>query len=261
MATRSQIPSSGDDVGETLIGSQISVRGRIDGQEDLRVHGRVEGAVTLTETLFVEVDGVVLAEVEAHDVVVSGIVVGNVTATNSLTLEPGAKLVGNITTPRLIIADGAAFKGEVQMGSVPQAVRERARVVERRERVHKTGSKGSAAKAVAAAPAETPAKQAPARKAPPRRQPAARPAAPAAKTRAASKPAARPAAKSRARSRARDDDEQTVVVKHAALRRGQAADGGAPAAKKKAPKKKAAKKKKAARARVPARGKRKVSRR
>ena len=60
-------------------------------------------------------------------------------------------------------------------------------------------------------------------------------------------------------TRTADDDEQTVVVKHAALRRGQAADGGGT---KKAAKKKAAKKatkKKAAKARVPARGKRRVS--
>lgn len=262
MATRNPITSS-DDVGETLIGSQISIRGRIDGQEDLRVHGRVEGSINLTETLFVEVDGIVLAEVDAHDVVVSGIIVGNVTATNSLTLEPGAKLVGNISTPRLIIADGAAFKGEVEMGQVPQAVRERARVVERRDRVHKPGAKNIAAPAQAAAPEPAPVAAA-ARKAPPRRQ-ASRPVAratasrpaPAAPATRAAPPKARPP--SRARSRSRDDDEQTVVVKHAALRRGQAADAGAPPKKRTAPKKKPAKK--AAKARVPSRGKRRVSRR
>ncbi len=248
MATRNTPVATGDAVQETIIGARIEVRGRIEGQEDLRVEGRVEGAISLTETLFVEASGVVLATVEAHDVVVSGVVVGDVTAANSLTLEPGAKLVGNISTPRLIIADGAAFKGEVAMGEVPAATRERARVAARREAAQRT--KGSS-KAAPAARAEAPAARAKAAKAPPRRPSAA------------SRPAAAPARG--------DDDEITVVVKHASLKRGEAPPDEAPAqrparktqkkstkkAAKKAPKKKA----KTARARVPARGKRRVNRR
>ena len=210
MASRTAPIPSSDEVGETIIGSNIEVRGRIEGKEDLRVEGRVEGAISLTETLFVEASGIVLATVEAHDVVVSGIIVGDVTATNSLTLEPGAKLVGNISTPRLIIADGAAFKGDVSMGEVPVATRERARVAARRDAAQ--SSKGSAGRSKAAPAKSAPAKAAPARstrsaaKAPPRR-------------------AAAPAASKRGGG---DDDEITVVVKHAAMRRGQAATEESP---------------------------------
>lgn len=254
MATRSTsstLPTGSDEVGETIIGSQIGVRGRIEGQEDLRVEGRVEGAISLTETLFVEASGIVVATVEAHDVVVSGIIVGDVTATNSLTLEPGAKLVGNISTPRLIIADGAAFKGDVTMGEVPAATRERARVAARREAAQNARTSKSTSVAKAAPAKAEPARSARTAKAPPRRQ-----AAP-----------AKAAAPARSASRSGDDDEVTVVVKHASLKRGQAPADEAPPkrparkagkkATKKAPKKKA----KTARARVPARGKRRVSRR
>ena len=100
---------------ETIVGPAIAIRGRIEGQEDLRVEGRIEGSISLTETLYVEPDGVVLAQVEARDVVISGIVIGDITAVNSITLNRAAKLVGNIAAPRVIIADGASFRGEVLM--------------------------------------------------------------------------------------------------------------------------------------------------
>src|SRR5689334_1106009 len=96
--------------GETLVGPAIAIRGRIEGEEDLRVEGRVEGSVSLTETLYVEPNGVVLAQIEARDVVISGIVIGDIKAGNCVTLNKNAKLVGNIAAPRIIIADGASFR-------------------------------------------------------------------------------------------------------------------------------------------------------
>ena len=124
--------TTGDDElsDETIVGPDIAIRGRIDGQEDLRVEGRVEGAISLTETLYVEPGGVVLAQVEARDVVISGIVIGDVTALNSVTLNKAAKLVGNISAPRVIIADGASFRGDVVMDHEDfqqQTTRERTR--------------------------------------------------------------------------------------------------------------------------------------
>lgn len=111
----------------TIVGSGIHVHGRVSGAEDLRVEGRVEGSIQLSETLYVAGGGVVVAEVRARDVVVSGIVLGNVTAENSITLNAGAKLIGDIAAPRIIIADGAAFSGNVTMGGEPPPRRERER--------------------------------------------------------------------------------------------------------------------------------------
>ncbi|WP_146662136.1 bactofilin family protein, partial [Enhygromyxa salina] len=118
-----------DAVEETVVGPAISIRGRIEGEEDLRVEGRVEGSISLTETLYVEPGGVVLAQVQARDVVISGIVIGDITALNCVTLNKAAKHVGNISSPRIIIADGASFRGDVIMdgeGFTPPA-RERTR--------------------------------------------------------------------------------------------------------------------------------------
>ncbi len=229
------------DPGVTIIGEEIRVRGRIDGEEDLRIFGAVEGAITLTETLFVEDGGVVQATVEARDVVVSGIVIGDVTATNSITLNAGAKLVGNVKTPRLIIADGAAFRGEVAMGDTPISAAPRTSVAKATAGRKAAGSSQAAAKVVQTPP---------------------RPASTGGSKRRAAAPAKpRPPARSSQRD---DDDEVTVVIKHANLRKGEAPPDDDPPPKKKAPARRAPppkkkKKKKAARARVPARGKRRVS--
>lgn len=98
-----------------MIGSGTTVRGTISGDEDLAVHGRVEGVVRLGKNLTVAEGAVVAADVEAREVAVSGTLQGEVNALTSLVVEAGAVVVGNVRTPRLFIADGARFKGHVHM--------------------------------------------------------------------------------------------------------------------------------------------------
>ncbi len=99
----------------THIGSGTRVVGRLSGQEDIRVHGTVEGVVRLGAALFVEPEGVVLAEVWAHDVVVSGTVVGNIHAENAVVLTATARVVGDLRSPRISLEPGAAFRGAISM--------------------------------------------------------------------------------------------------------------------------------------------------
>ena len=226
----------------TVIGPGIFVRGRVSGEEDLHIEGRLEGSVELTETVYVADGGIVVATVQARDVVVSGVVVGNVTAEDSVTLNAGAKLIGDITAPRVIVADGAAFSGNVAMGGEPPPPRKR-QAAARRAAPAKAASKPAASKPAA-------------KKAPPK---------PAAKKKASAKstaaPAKKPAAKKTTKKAparvaaiptpraARRDDDDTVVIKHAEVK-----TAGKKAAKKST-------KKTAPRARVPKPGKRRVGRR
>ena len=90
----------------------------MEGDEDLTVRGRVEGNIRLTRTLIVEASGVVKADVTVKDAVISGVVVGNVTATDSVQLTSEGRMVGDISAPRVIIVDGASFRGRVDMGDV-----------------------------------------------------------------------------------------------------------------------------------------------
>ena len=98
-----------------MIAAGTTVRGQLSGDEDLTVEGRIEGSVRLTKNLSVAPGAVLVAEVEARAIGVSGHITGNVKAADALALEAGAVVVGDVTTPRLIIEDGARFKGRVTM--------------------------------------------------------------------------------------------------------------------------------------------------
>jgi cytoskeletal protein CcmA (bactofilin family) len=104
--------------GSTVIGESILINGNLNGDEDLTVRGRVEGTVTLSKTLVVEPSGTVKAEVQVRNCVIAGAVIGNVTATESVEITKEGRMVGDIAAPRVIIVDGASFKGRVDMGEV-----------------------------------------------------------------------------------------------------------------------------------------------
>jgi cytoskeletal protein CcmA (bactofilin family) len=117
--------------GSTIIGESILISGSLAGDEDLTVRGRVEGTLTLTRTLVVEPTGMVKAEVQVKNCVIAGVVVGNVTASESVEITREGRMVGDIAAPRVIIVDGASFRGRIDMGEVDvggeRAVRAEAR--------------------------------------------------------------------------------------------------------------------------------------
>ncbi len=104
--------------GTTIIGESILISGSLAGDEDLTVRGRVEGTLTLTRTLVVEPTGMVKAEVQVKNCIIAGVVVGNVTATESVEITKEGRMVGDIAAPRVIIVDGASFRGRIDMGEV-----------------------------------------------------------------------------------------------------------------------------------------------
>jgi cytoskeletal protein CcmA (bactofilin family) len=110
--------------GSTIIGESILISGSLNGDEDLTVRGRVEGTLTLTKTLVVEPTGVVKAEVQVRNCVIAGAVVGNVTASESVEITKEGRMVGDINAPRVIIVDGASFRGRIDMGEVDLGERE-----------------------------------------------------------------------------------------------------------------------------------------
>jgi len=99
----------------TVIGSSIVIDGEISGDEDLVVLGTVKGKISLKESLVVEGSGVIEADVETATVEVSGQVTGNIVASDKVELKADCRVVGDIRAPRILIADGAAFKGSVDM--------------------------------------------------------------------------------------------------------------------------------------------------
>lgn len=99
----------------TVIGSSIVIDGEILAEEDLTVQGTVKGKVALKENLFVENSGVLEADIETQNVTISGQVTGNIAASDKVELRSDGRMVGDIKAPRILIADGAVFKGNVDM--------------------------------------------------------------------------------------------------------------------------------------------------
>jgi cytoskeletal protein CcmA (bactofilin family) len=101
----------------TVIGRTINIEGEISGDESLVVHGTVKGRIDLRERVEIALDAVVEADVAAPVVTVYGTVAGNIRADERAELRAECQVIGDIRAPRILIADGAAFKGSVDMGS------------------------------------------------------------------------------------------------------------------------------------------------
>lgn len=99
----------------TTIGSHILVEGRLEGADDVVVHGRVVGSVALEESFTVAEDGYVEGDIEARIVRIEGRVKGSIRATELLHLTPTAQVQAELHTPSLRIDDGAALSGDVEM--------------------------------------------------------------------------------------------------------------------------------------------------
>lgn len=123
MAATKDFAGSGE---STIIGPSILINGKLSGDEDLTVRGRVEGELSLTKTLIVEPSGIVKANVQVKNAIISGVVVGNIAATESVELTREGRMVGDINSPRVIIVDGASFRGRVDIGNAePRPASER----------------------------------------------------------------------------------------------------------------------------------------
>jgi cytoskeletal protein CcmA (bactofilin family) len=107
---------------QTVIGPETRISGEVRGEEDLLVRGRVEGKVQLSETLTIDEGGIVQADVDVKVLVISGVLVGTMRASESVRLTDKARVVGDIFAPRFVMEAGAAYRGRIDMGegaSVP----------------------------------------------------------------------------------------------------------------------------------------------
>jgi cytoskeletal protein CcmA (bactofilin family) len=98
------------------IGKSVVIKGELNGSEDLTVEGHVEGKVELREhVLTIGPHGKIKAEVFAKAVIVLGEVVGNITASEKVDIRDNGSVDGDIVSPRVAIAEGAHFRGSVDM--------------------------------------------------------------------------------------------------------------------------------------------------
>jgi cytoskeletal protein CcmA (bactofilin family) len=103
--------------GPCVIGSKVQLKGELHGAEAVLVEGTVEGSIRLTAELRVAPGGTVKADVSANTVVVAGELIGDCHATERVVLEATGRLTGNIRAPRIVIAEGASFRGTSDMSA------------------------------------------------------------------------------------------------------------------------------------------------
>ena len=104
------------------IGQSIQIKGELTGNEDLTIEGKVDGKIGLKDhNLTIGANGKITAEIQAKTVMVIGEVVGNITADDKVEVAATGSMRGDIVAPRVVLADGARFKGSIDMDRKPGA--------------------------------------------------------------------------------------------------------------------------------------------
>jgi cytoskeletal protein CcmA (bactofilin family) len=115
MPERAASPQPGRD--RATIGRSITIRGEVSGNEDLLIEGRVDGSVDLKQhSVTVGPEGEVKANIVGRVVTIEGSVEGNLNAEEQVILRSSAQVTGDIAAPRVVLEDGARFRGGVDMG-------------------------------------------------------------------------------------------------------------------------------------------------
>ena len=99
------------------IGQSVQIKGELSGQEDLIIDGKIDGKILVHDhNLTIGPNGHINAEVHAKSVQVNGEITGNITADDKVEISSSGSVLGDITAPRVALADGSSFKGSIDMG-------------------------------------------------------------------------------------------------------------------------------------------------
>lgn len=99
----------------TVIAEGLSIEGDITSDEEVVVQGNLRGKLASTDAVSVGPRSVVQADVSGQSVSIAGQVTGDITAAERVDIQAGGRLVGDVKASRFTIADGASFKGAVDM--------------------------------------------------------------------------------------------------------------------------------------------------
>jgi len=100
---------------KSVIGKTMLVKGTINSDEEILVEGEIEGKLNSQNLVVVGVNGVVHADIDAREVIIKGTVNGNVKGSFKVEIVPEGVLNGNIISQRVVLAEGAVFKGNIDM--------------------------------------------------------------------------------------------------------------------------------------------------
>ncbi len=102
---------------DSLIGENIKIIGRVEGNGNIRVDGMVEGDIDYNGNIVVGETGKIHGDVSAGEISLAGTIRGNISSSSKMTILPTGKLIGNIQVPSFIIHENAIFEGNCKMTS------------------------------------------------------------------------------------------------------------------------------------------------
>jgi cytoskeletal protein CcmA (bactofilin family) len=105
----------------TVIGEKSSFEGKMLINGTLQIDGRFEGTLLTVDQIYVGANGKVKANLEGSNIVVEGVVIGNIKARNRVMLMPTARVLGDIRTPEIMIQNGVMLEGQLHIASKPDA--------------------------------------------------------------------------------------------------------------------------------------------
>jgi cytoskeletal protein CcmA (bactofilin family) len=114
-AHRAAAPAPSGPVSTCVIGPKTHIKGELTGEENVVVEGHVEGSIKIARDLTVGAGGTVKATVNAQTIVVAGELLGDCHASQRVQIEATGRLTGNIRAPRVVIVEGATFRGNSDM--------------------------------------------------------------------------------------------------------------------------------------------------
>ena len=127
-ATRTTVSQPG---AQAMIGESIVMKGELSGEEDLVIHGRIEGTINLkTNSVTIGKGGRVKADVNAKTITIEGEMQGDLVAEECIVVKQSGHVQGNLVAPRVILEDGARFKGSIDMEQSSVATSGKPRAVE-----------------------------------------------------------------------------------------------------------------------------------
>ena len=116
---------NGSGKGSSILGPTLKFKGELKADEDLLVHGKVEGSIQHSSNLKIGKGGKIYAQVEARYIEVHGSVNGDLTGRDSVVVKEGANISGNIYSPSVSLHESAKFNGSIDMSNKAAAVKAR----------------------------------------------------------------------------------------------------------------------------------------
>ena len=113
MTTSSPNPSANGK--STYVSAGVKIKGQISGRSEIVIDGEVEGRIEVEASVVVSANGTINGDIVAKSVTVAGKVLGNARASESFELQVSGRIEGDVKAPRVTIAEGAFFKGNVEM--------------------------------------------------------------------------------------------------------------------------------------------------